>query len=148
MLNCIFISIQTLINVFVFLCNWPDASLEGARGKLIPVVVVTLPSVSQLTTSHSATNSILYVMLICLKIISDLENKGNNSQCRQGYPLLMQKCCFCTYSGYCLLVSQLTTSLSPMQDLSWLTRSLEGFHWAKRLKQKVASFCPYLDEDS
>ena len=74
-------------------CNWPDASLEGARGKLIPVVVVALPSVSQPTTSHSVTNSILYVILICLKIISDLEFKGNNSQCRQGHPLLTSAVC-------------------------------------------------------
>ena len=112
MLNCIFISIHILNHVFVFLFNWPDASLEGARGKLIPVVVVALPSVSQLTTSHSATKSILYVTLICLKIISDLEFKGNNSQCRQGHHLLMLKWCFCTFSGYRLLVSQLTTSHS------------------------------------
>ena len=99
-----------LINVFVFSNNWPDASLEGARGKLIPVVVVALPSVSRLTTSHSVTNSISNVILICLKITSDLEFKGNNSQCRQGHPLLMQKCCLCTF---CLLVSQLTTLILP-----------------------------------
>ena len=117
MLNCIFISIHILIHVFVFLFNWPDASLEGARGKLIPVVVVALPSVSQLTTSHSATKSILYVTLICLKIISDLEFKGNNSQCRQPHPLLMLKCCFCTFSGYTASVSQLTTSDSATYDI-------------------------------
>ena len=101
-----------LINVFVFLCNWPDAFLEGAQGKLIPVVVVALPLVSQLTTSHSAKNSILCVILICLKIIIGLEFKGNNSQCRQSHHLLMLKWCFCTFSGYRLLVSQLTTSHS------------------------------------
>ena len=117
MLTCICISMHILINVFVFLCNWPDAFLEGAQGKLIPVVVVALPLVSQLTTSHSAKNSILCVILICLKIIIGLEFKGNNSQCRKGHHLLMLKWCFCKFSGYCLLVSQLSTSHSATYDI-------------------------------